>query len=277
MCHAVYYLTIWFQVIDRLNALEAGVRILPLLVAMIAGMLLSGVLVRVIGYYMVPMYIGVPFMAVGAGFLTTLTQETSLAARIGFQVLYGWGMGCVCSAPNLATQAVLSLADVPIGTASMFFFQCLGGAIAIPIGQNVMIGQLAKRLAGKLTFEPALLQSNGVTTIIDQFTGTDVDIVRQAYNSSLADVFVVGLVITCLLVPCAMRMECKSTKKAKAEEARAGETEAKESKTKEITPQESTTACAESQDVDIEQMPEKLHRVHAPEFGPSFEDIGKGP
>lgn len=156
-------------------------------------------------------------MAVGAGLLTTLTEETTLARRIGYQLLYGWGMGCVNQAPNLAAQAVLPLADVPIGTATMFFFQCLGGAIFIPVGQNVMISQLLRRLAGIPSFDPTLLRNFGVTTI-NQFTGADEIIFRHAYNSSLVEVFRIGLVMTCVMGLSLARMECKSTKMAKAEE-----------------------------------------------------------
>lgn len=201
--------------------MESGVRILPLLLGMIAATLFSGVLVRAIGYYMVPLYLGLPFMAVGAGMLTTLTQETSLSRRIGYQLLYGWGMGCVNQAPNLAAQAVLPLADVPIGTATMFFFQCLGGAIFIPVGQNVMISQLLRRLAGLSAFDPSLLRSSGATTI-NIFTGTNEVIFLQAYNSSLVEVFRVGLILTCVMGLSAVGMECKSTKTAKAEEAAHG-------------------------------------------------------
>lgn len=202
--------------------MEAGIRILPLLLGMIAGTLFSGVLVRFIGYYMVPMYLGLPFMAVGAGLLTTLTEETTLSRRIGFQLLYGWGMGNINQAPNLAAQAVLPLADVPIGTATMFFFQCLGGAIFIPIGQNVMISQLLARLAGLAAFNPSLLKSSGATTI-DHFDGADEVIFQHAYNSSLVQVFRIGLILTCVMGLSMIRMECKSTKLAKAEETRSTE------------------------------------------------------
>lgn len=258
---AVYYLTIWFQVIDRLTAMESGIRILPLLLGMIAATLFSGVLVRFIGYYMVPMYLGLLFMAVGAGLLTTLNEKTSLPSRIGYQLLYGWGMGCVNQAPNLAAQAVLPLADVPIGTATMFFFQCLGGAIFIPVGQNVMISQLLKRLAGMSAFDPSLLKSSGATTI-NQFTGADEVIFLHAYNSSLVEVFRVGLVLTCVMGLSALRMECKSTKTAKAEEVHS--TEGGRGDHDEIPVMD-----------DIDHNLFEFYRAHTPDVGACVEAMGR--
>ena len=55
------------------------------------------------------------------GLLTTLQVHTGTSKWIGYQVVYGFGMGMCFQAPNLAAQTVLPTKGVPIGIVLMFF------------------------------------------------------------------------------------------------------------------------------------------------------------
>jgi hypothetical protein len=75
--------------------------------------------------------------SVGVGLLSTLKPNSSPAHWIGYQIIFGLGVGSGMQQPMLAAQIVLELKDVPVATSILMFAQLLGGAMFISIGQNV--------------------------------------------------------------------------------------------------------------------------------------------
>lgn len=207
----VYYLPIWFQAIQGVSAVESGIRILPLVLAMVIASILSGVIVGRIGYYMPPLLFGIVLMTTGAGLLTTLQIDTPSSRWIGYQILYGFGTGCTLAVPTLAMQTVLAAPDVPIGTALVFFGQLLGAAVFISVGQNVLSNTIVSRMTGTPGFDPSFLQSNGATALT-QLPEPLRQAVLTAYNYGIRDVFRVGLIMACLVTIGAAGIEWKTVK-----------------------------------------------------------------
>jgi len=117
----VYYLPIWFQAIQGKSAVESGIDLLPM-VLFIAGIALAnGQLVSWVGYYTPSFIFGVCVATVGAGLLTTLSVAAPESHWVGYQVIYGFGLGFASQAPNMAAQTVLQKQDIAIGTSLMFF------------------------------------------------------------------------------------------------------------------------------------------------------------
>jgi len=117
----VYYLPIWFHAIDGKSAVESGVDLLPMVLPIAAVSITNGQLISRIGYYTPSLILGVCLTAVGAGLLTTFGVHTSEGKWIGYQILYGFGLGLASQAPNMAAQTVLPKEDVAIGASLMFF------------------------------------------------------------------------------------------------------------------------------------------------------------
>lgn len=71
----------------------SGIDNLPLVISLVIGGIAAGLLVSKIGYY-TPFMIGTAvLMPIGAGLITTFHLDTSSAAWIGYQVLFGFGLG----------------------------------------------------------------------------------------------------------------------------------------------------------------------------------------
>ncbi|KAH8664115.1 putative MFS aflatoxin efflux pump [Xylariales sp. PMI_506] len=209
----VYFLPIWFQAIKGVSAVDSGIRLLPLTLAMVVASMSTGILTARVGYYTPFMIVGTCILAVGSGLLTTLQTDTGEGKWLGYQILYGFGMGLSFQAPNLAAQTVLPTRDVPIGTSLMFFSQLLGGAIFISVGENVLNNQLIQRLSSLPGFNPALIIDNGATTISDSVSPEFLPTVLFDYNEALRKVFQIGLVLSCLTVLGSVSLEWKSVKK----------------------------------------------------------------
>ncbi|EON99790.1 putative mfs toxin efflux pump protein [Phaeoacremonium minimum UCRPA7] len=112
----IYYYALYFQAVHGDSAVEAGIKLLPLLI--------STVLIMVL-------------FTVGAGMLTTLGLHPPLREWFGYQVLTGLGIGVGFQVGVLVVQAVLPHEDIPVASACIQFFQSLGGAIFIAVSQTV--------------------------------------------------------------------------------------------------------------------------------------------
>ena len=228
----MYYLPIWFQAIDGLSAVNSGIHLLPMMMPIVVASIITGQLVSRIGYYTPFMIFGVCLSAIGAGLLTTL-EIGSKSKWIGFQIVYGFGLGCSSQAPNMAAQTVLSREDVAIGATLMFFGLQLFGAVFISVCQNVLDNHLANRLAGiPGGISPRLIQSTGATELLNLIPAQYHAAALEAYNDSLRMCFQVGLIVACLSILGALGMEWRSVKKNLPPKNPDGERAAEEAKGK---------------------------------------------
>jgi hypothetical protein len=97
--------------------------VLPLILSMVILSITAGGIITATGYYNPWMILCVIMMPIGAGLLSTLHPDSGHAKWIGYQVIFGIGIGSGFQQPLIVAQAALPLADVPIGTAIMVFAQ----------------------------------------------------------------------------------------------------------------------------------------------------------
>ncbi|KAJ5815112.1 major facilitator superfamily domain-containing protein [Penicillium riverlandense] len=216
----VYFLPIWFQTIKSDRAVESGIDLLPMVLSLVVSSILSGVLTTRIGYYMPFLLSGICLSAVGAGVLTTLRVNSSMGQWIGYQILYGFGLGACFQAPNMAAQTILQRNEVSIGASLMLFSQTLFGSIFVSVGQNVLDGQLTKRLAGIASITRQQIQAAGVTGLFKVIPPQYHNRVLEAYNDSLGVCFQVALIMVCLSIPGGLCMEWRNVKKQEDNEGK---------------------------------------------------------
>ncbi|KAL2694597.1 hypothetical protein Neosp_001182 [[Neocosmospora] mangrovei] len=214
----IYFLPIWFQAIKGDSAVESGIHLLPMVLSLVVASILTGVLTTRVGYYMPFLILGICIAAIGAGVLTCLHVDVSVGQWIGYQVLYGFGLGACFQAPNMAAQTVLPRDEVSIGASLMLFAQTLFGAIFVSVGQNVLNSELAKRLAKFSNITPEQIESAGVTGLFKMIPDKYQGAALQAYNSSLSVCFRVVLIMACLAILGGLVMEWRSVKKELGEE-----------------------------------------------------------
>ena len=206
----VYYIPIWFQAIKGYNAVSSGIHLLPLMLGQTVASIMGGFINQKVGYYTPIGLIGACMMSVGSGLIYTWQVTTGEGKWIGYQVLYGLGMGLCFQTPNLATQTCLPKKDVPVGIALMFFGQLLGAAVFVSVGQNVLSNQLVARLSNVPGFNQSLITSGGITSLINALPSDFRDTVLVAYNESIKRVFLVGVILSCLATLAFFVMEWKS-------------------------------------------------------------------
>jgi hypothetical protein len=95
----------------------------------------------------------------------------------------------------------------------MLFAQTLFGAIFVSVGQNVVDGQLSKRLARVLSITPQQIASAGASGLFKEIPPKYYNAAEVAYNDSLRVCFQVALVLACVCIFGGLCMEWRSVKK----------------------------------------------------------------
>jgi MFS family permease len=208
----VYFLPVWFQAIEGLSAIESGICVLPLIIALLVSSFFAGGTVSALGYY-TPMLIGCSIIiTIGAGLMTTFKVDTGHAIWIGYQVIFGFGIGLGQQQASLAAQTVLPAVDVPVGVSLKFFGQNLGGAIFVSVGQNVLSTKLVSGLSGLPNLDPQVIVSLGATELRNYVGAEHLEEVLRVYNHVLDDVFMVAAILAAVSVVGAVLTEWKSVK-----------------------------------------------------------------
>lgn len=196
-----------------------------MVIAMVVSSILSGIGTTKSGCYTPFLIVGTCIVSVGSGLLTMLKVNTTTGQWIGYQIVYGFGLGCCFQVPNMAAQTVLPRKEVAIGASLMLFGQTLFGAISVSVGQNVLDQHLAT-LLGRISgasITPQQIESAGITGLLKIIPSQYHDAVLQAYNSSLRLCFSVALVFACISIIGSGGMEWRNVKKEGDKEARTGE------------------------------------------------------
>ncbi|KAL9103367.1 MAG: hypothetical protein Q9163_001579 [Psora crenata] len=215
----IYYLPIWFQAIKNVSAVKSGIMNLPLLLSLVVGTISAGILVSKVGYYKPFMIMQSILMSIGAGLLTTFTPTTGHPKWIGYQVIFGYGLGSGMQQASLAAQACLGRKDAPTGISLIMFCQQLGGAIFVSVGQNIFTNKLVKGLSGIPGLDPRSVVTTGATELRDHLPAAILGRVLSAYNGALMTTIQAALAMSCFSIIGALTIEWKSVKK------RAGATE----------------------------------------------------
>ncbi|KAI9683361.1 MAG: hypothetical protein M1829_005433 [Trizodia sp. TS-e1964] len=219
----IFYIPIWFQAVKGVSAVDSGIRNLPMILGVVIFSIVGGGLTTVIGYYAPFMILGSVLISVGAGLLTTFAVDTGSDKWIGYQAIFGLGIGLGIQLPLIAVQAVLSLDDVPIGTAVIVFGQSLGGALFISIAQNIFTNKLAEGIRASIPdLDPAIIINSGATNFRSEaLIAPYIDTVTELYNSALTKTYYVSVAMACLSMVGALGVEWKSVKGKKIEMAAA--------------------------------------------------------
>ncbi|KAM0207576.1 hypothetical protein ACHAQI_007579 [Fusarium lateritium] len=214
----IYYLSLYFQAIQGVSAVQAGIKILPLLLATVLCSIVSGGVITAIGYYN---YVVIPCMVlytIGCGMLTTLDVDSPLKEWFGYQVIAGLGIGAGFQIGVLIIQTVLPQDWVPVGTACVQFFQAFGGALFIAVAQTVFQNGLIDTIkADNIGIDPTIFINIGASEIEDTLKKMGrldaLDTVLQAYMKGLRDTFYISLACAaCALIAC-LCFQWKSVKK----------------------------------------------------------------
>ena len=208
----IYFLPIWFQAIKGVTAVQSGIDTLPLVLSLVVASITAGALTSKTGYYVPQLIACSIIMAIGAGLLTTLKTDTGSGKWIGFQILFGFGLGLAMQQAGMAAQTCLDKKDVMTGVSLMFFMQGLGGSIFVSIGQIVFTHSLVSHLANVTDLNLSMIVNTGATELRNFVPPQYLETVLVAYDAALADTIKVAVACASATILAGLTMEWKSLK-----------------------------------------------------------------
>jgi len=186
---------------------------LPMILGLVLVSVVAGGAVSFVGYYTPFIYASVVLMSIGAGLLTTFKPNTGHAKWIGYQFIFGAGIGSGMQQTLIAAQTALPLSDVPVGTAIMMFAQTLGGALMVSVGQNVFQNQLSKNIGAAVpSLDAKTIIGYGATQIRDHVPKQYITQVILAYNDALTQTWYVAVALAAISGLGAAVIQWKSVK-----------------------------------------------------------------
>lgn len=212
MISLLYDIPIWFQAVKGVSAVHSGIDTLPMVLALVIGAILSGFIITLTGWYNPWMFAATALMSIGAGLVTTWRVDTGHAKWIGYQVIFGLGLGTGMQQSSLAAQAILDKNDVSTGVSVMFFAQNLGGAIFICVGQSIFANDLISKLSAIIGANSGAVLRAGATEVRSFVSPEKLAPVLLIYNSALVKAFTVTLAVACFSFLPALGLEWKNVK-----------------------------------------------------------------
>ena len=209
----LFYIPLFYQAVDGFSATQAGVRLLPNVVAAVLGSLSGGFLIQRTGrYYWITV---LAYSTATLGFVLVILC-TGLVVNSTYGISVGLVLGGFCVGIGTTTTLIGLIAnaapeDQAIATACSYLFRSLGSVVVLSLAASVVqqslrdqlqehfnngkdVGEIVKRIRESLEYVKTLEPAKQ-------------DVVRQCYGTSTRNgfIFVLGIAF------CAMLSSCKST------------------------------------------------------------------
>ncbi|MEI7030322.1 MFS transporter [Streptomyces pratensis] len=204
---AASYLPTYLQMVDGASATESGLLMLPMMLGIVGGSVVSGRLITRTGRYRIYPIVGSALSVVGMALLSLSEAGTSRLAYSLWQAVLGIGIGLVMSVLVLAVQNSVRPTDLGTATSANNYFRQIGGSVGAAVFGTLFAGRLADALDVRL---PAGAELPAPESITPQVVHAMEPALRDAYIQAYVDampriflylvpVLVLGLVLAFFL------------------------------------------------------------------------------
>ncbi|MCJ1437449.1 hypothetical protein MMC27_006836 [Xylographa pallens] len=150
----IYFIPLFFQFAKNDSAVEAGVRLLPLVCFLVVSIVLNGVLMSKYGYYMPWYFVGSSLALIGSALMYTVDLSTSVSRIYGYSVLLGIGSGMYAQASFAIAQVKVHPYEIPSAIGFVALAQIGGATIALAIANSVFLNQATNGILAIVPQEP---------------------------------------------------------------------------------------------------------------------------
>jgi EmrB/QacA subfamily drug resistance transporter len=200
MLGALSYLPTYMQYVQGTSATTSGVRLLPMVLALLVASIAAGNAVSKTGRYKIFPLVGAAGMTIGLYLLSRLDTDTGFWEASAYMAVLGLGIGLGMQVLTIAVQNTVDYADLGVATSGVTFLRSIGSSFGAAIFGTVYANQMTPNLAAAVAslppgVDPRALQ---VPTALHALPDAVSAPVIKAYSDSLHVVFLaaapVGLV-----------------------------------------------------------------------------------
>ncbi|MCU1647610.1 MAG: putative transporter [Nocardia sp.] len=158
----------YLQAVRGASPMIGGLQMMPMVLGMMVGSVISGQLISRTGRYRAYTLIGAGMITLGLFLLHFLRADTAYWIVVLFMLCVGFGLGNLMQPLIIALQNALPPKDMGVSTAAATFFRQIGGTLGAAVFLSVLFTRLAPNIRTELVaaghdqkFQQALL--NGRT------------------------------------------------------------------------------------------------------------------
>lgn len=166
----IFFVPLFFQFTRGDGALDAGVRLLPLIIVLVVTISINGALMAKFGYYMPWYLVGGLLCVAGGAMMYTVHQDTSQGRVYGYTVVIGVGVGMWIQASFSVAQAIVDPENVPAAIGFITLAQFLGNTTALAIANAVFLNEAETRIRQLLPELPVSEIQAAISGVTGRFT-----------------------------------------------------------------------------------------------------------
>lgn len=208
------FIPLFLQVVKGLSASSSGAIITPMMVSLMAGVMISGLLISKTCRYKLLSVAGFLIMDSGIAILLFLNRNTGNSIILIAMIIIGLGTGVVMAIYNVTAQNVFPNSQMGIVTSSIQFFRMMGQTIASSVLGTILsksfnkglqgldVSKFSEKLARQLKNADMITDPNAVNSLRSQvpaglLSGFEetMDQIKQILSNSVRQVFGICAVI----------------------------------------------------------------------------------
>ncbi|KAI4608723.1 Efflux pump dep3 [Alternaria sp. BMP 0032] len=203
-----YYIPLYFQFVKGDGALEAGVRLLPLIMFMVFASMVNGFLMP--RYGLIPVwYIGGSTLTlIGTALMYTVDEATPNANIYGYSILVGAGTGCYIVAGFAIVQSLVPVHEIVNAVGAMTISQDLGMVLFLAISgnlfHNVAVDKVGKSLPDVSPMEIGNLIAGSSSKAFQALSDEEKALVIPEIASAMTSIWAFFLAAAALSVVCSV-------------------------------------------------------------------------
>ena len=161
MLGALSYLPTYMQYVQGTSATTSGVRLLPMVLALLVASIAAGNAVSKTGRYKIFPLAGAAGMTIGLYLLSRLDTDTGFWEASAYMAVLGLGIGLGMQVLTIAVQNTVDYADLGVATSGVTFLRSIGSSFGAAIFGTVYANQLTPNLAAAVALVATGRRSSG--------------------------------------------------------------------------------------------------------------------
>jgi EmrB/QacA subfamily drug resistance transporter len=181
MFGGILILPLYMQIVHGASPTKAGLLMLPLVVGLMAGALVSGQLISKTGRTRVFPRVGSALIVVALLLLSTTSADTSLYVIDLFMLVLGLGLGNCMQPLLLIMQSAVPPSEIGVATSSATFFRQIGGTLGVAVFLSVLFSTVGANIGDE--FEKAA-QTPAFQAVVADPTPADAAILESGPSAA---------------------------------------------------------------------------------------------
>jgi len=146
MFGGILILPLYMQIVHGASPTRAGLLMLPMVVGMMSGALVSGQIISRTGRTRVFPRVGSAVLVIGLLLLTTTSADTSLLVIDLFMLVVGVGLGNCMQPLLLIMQSAVPPSEIGVATSSATFFRQIGGTLGVAVFLSILFSTVGANI-----------------------------------------------------------------------------------------------------------------------------------